>query len=309
MIDKSRQGEMENSRERNDCVTEELFHQLRQFRRTHPYKYLNIAGVEWRYIRSGEGEEAILLLPGAPGICETSFQQILWLERTYCLLSVIYPSAVTTIAQMICGLQAILATENVDLVHVIGTSYGGAIAQHLLLHMPQKIGKLVLVCTGVPNRRTARKYRLYRNVLALFPTKWIHTLLLWRKSGFLDGLTVLRPFWSAYYEQMIPSLTKEDYLARIQVWIDFHLSSILLQEMPIQSYKRILIIEAENDIVFPLKEQQLLKVQYPQAHIYMFRQATHMLAVSNVERFLELITRFLQEKSIQQSFERNVNLS
>src|SRR5437588_5726348 len=175
MIDGSRQEMQENSRERNDLATEELFGQLRQFRRTHAYKYVDIAGVGWRYIRSGKGEETILLLPGAPGNCETSFQQIHMLERSYGILSVIYPSSATTMVQMISGLQGILAAENIDQVHVIGISYGGAIAQCLLREMPERVRRLVFICTGIPNKKTARKYKIYRSVLSLLPLKWIHT--------------------------------------------------------------------------------------------------------------------------------------
>lgn len=297
MIDGSRQEMQENSRERNDLVTEELFGQLRQFRRTHAYKDVDIAGVGWRYVRSGRGEETILLLPGAPGICETSFQQILMLERSYCILSVIYPSSATTMVQVTSGLQGILTAENIGQVHVIGISYGGAIAQCLLRQMPERIGKLVFTCTGIPNKKTARKYKIYRNVLSLLPSKWIHTLLLCGKPRFLSGLTVQRSFWSAYYDQMIPSLSKEDYLTRMQVWIDFHQNCTLFYEKIFQQYGKILIIEAENDTVFPIEEQKLLEARYPRAQIYKFLQATHMAAISKTDEYLDVITRFFHTRA------------
>jgi hypothetical protein len=51
--------------------------QLRKFRATHSSKQRYVAGVDWEYILSGCGEEALLLLPGAHGLGEVAFQLIL----------------------------------------------------------------------------------------------------------------------------------------------------------------------------------------------------------------------------------------
>src|SRR5581483_9755953 len=265
------------------------------FRRTHEYRYLRVAGSGWRYLRSGQGKEVVLLLPGAPGICETSFQQILELERTCSVLSVIYPSSATTIARVTAGLQAILAAERINRVHILGTSYGGAIAQCLLVQFPQKIDKLVFICTGTPKRRTALKYQIYYCLLSLLPANWIHRFLLWRKPSLLAGLTIQRPFWNAYYDQVIPSLTKEDYQTRLRVWIDYHQNRSFSQKNVTRSPGQVLIIEAGKDSVFSLKEQQSLKALYPQARVYQSSQATHMAAISQIDDYFTTVLRFLHE--------------
>jgi len=282
---------------RQDQVTQELVEQLRQFRLTHEYRQLNVEGVNWTYLCCGQGTETILLLPGAPGLCETAFQQILCLECSYRLLSVVYPPAITSIAGVVNGLQALLVSEKIDRVHVIGLSYGGAIAQYLLAQMPAIIDKLIFVCTGSPDRRTAERYRLLHFLLALLPSSWIHTLLLWAKASFLTGLTAQRPFWSTYYDYLIPFLTKADYLARIRVWIDFHCNADLLPIPQARAERKILIVEAELDRVFPLKKRHTLETHYPHAQVYLFPRATHMVAISDLEPFLALITRFLQQTS------------
>lgn len=276
-------------------VSEQLRAQLYHFRKTHEYRYLDVAGVRWRYLRSGQGEEAVLLLPGAPGICETSFQQILALERAGCVLAVVYPAAATTMAQITEGLQAILAAECINRVHVLGTSYGGAVSQCLALLIPQKIGKLVFICSGTPQKSLVLKYCLCYYLLALLPAHWIHLLLLWRKPSFLSGLRTESAFWSAYYDQMIPSLSKQDYLARLRVWIDFHQHGPVSQQPGVSALQQVLIIAASNDTVFSNKQQQSLHTLYPCALVYRCPQATHMAAISNIDEYFATVLRFLDD--------------
>jgi aminoacrylate hydrolase len=276
-------------------VSRRLREQLQHFRRTHEYRYLDVAGIRWRYLRTGQGEETILLLPGAPGICETSFQQILALERTCCVLAVVYPSAATTMARITEGLQAILAAERINRVHVLGTSYGGAISQCLFLLIPQKIGRLVFICSGTPQKSVLLKYWLCYCLLALLPAHWIHLLLLWRKPSFLSGLRTERAFWSAYYDQMIPSLSKQDYLARLRVWIDFHQHAPASLPAGATSPEQVLIIAASNDTVFSCAQQQSLQTLYPRARVYRCPQATHMAAISNIDEYFATVLRFFYE--------------
>jgi len=282
-------------------VSDRLRAQLQHFRKTHEYRYMDVSGVRWRYLRSGQGEEAVLLLPGAPGICETSFQQILTLERTSCVLAVIYPSTATTMARITEGLQAILAAECINRVHVLCTSYGGAISQCLTLLIPQKIGKLVFICSGTPQKSLVLKYCLCYCLLALLPTHWIHLLLLWRKPSFLSGLRTESAFWSAYYDQMIPSLSKQDYLARLRVWIDFHQHGPASQQLGASAPEQVLIIAASNDTVFSSKQLQSLHTLYPQARVYRCPQATHMAAISNIDDYFATVLQFLHDDPDQTS--------
>ena len=51
--------------------------QLQQFRASHPYKHLPVDGVEWEYVASGQGDEALLILGGGLATGESSFRSIL----------------------------------------------------------------------------------------------------------------------------------------------------------------------------------------------------------------------------------------
>src|SRR5260221_9109754 len=43
----------------------DLRQRLEAFRRTHPYREVQVAGRCWRYVIGGQGERALLLLPGS----------------------------------------------------------------------------------------------------------------------------------------------------------------------------------------------------------------------------------------------------
>ena len=296
MVVFSRSDGKHNQHAQHQQITEELFEQLRHFQRNHTYKHLEVNDVAWRYLRNGQGKETILLLPGAPGHCETSFQQIMWLEQSYSVLSVVYPSSARTLVQIVDGLQMILAAEKITRINLLGISYGGAIAQGLCARMPDLIDKIVFVCTGLPNKRTACRYRFIHLILSLLTQEWIHTLLRCGKPRFLEGLSTLRPFWSTYYNFLILSLTKEDILARVLVWIDFHQSGPLYIPRKGQFQNDLLLIEAENDRVFLRREQRRLNAYYAHAQVYTVPQASHMVAASQIEGYIEILKRFLEDK-------------
>jgi hypothetical protein len=45
-------------------IAAEWWEELREFRTTHRPKRVSVDGVGWEYIASGDGEEALLILPG-----------------------------------------------------------------------------------------------------------------------------------------------------------------------------------------------------------------------------------------------------
>ena len=68
-------------------MCETLEQQFRAFRATHAACHREIAGVAWRCFSCGQGDEALLLLPGAPGLGETSFQSIARWESRYRIIA------------------------------------------------------------------------------------------------------------------------------------------------------------------------------------------------------------------------------
>ena len=54
-------------------IAAEWWEELREFRTTHRPKRVSVDGVGWEYIASGDGEEALLILPGGAMVGEAVF--------------------------------------------------------------------------------------------------------------------------------------------------------------------------------------------------------------------------------------------
>jgi pimeloyl-ACP methyl ester carboxylesterase len=105
-------------------IAAERWEELREFRATHPLKRATVAGVGWDYIASGEGDEALLLLPGGAMVGESHFTRIAAFENGYRVIAPSYAS-VSTAAELLDGLAGVLDAEGVLKAHVLGPSYGG----------------------------------------------------------------------------------------------------------------------------------------------------------------------------------------
>ena len=72
-------------------IAAERWEELREFRATHPPKHITVAGVGGDYIACGEGEEALLHLPGGVMVGEAGFTRIPAFEDRYRVIAPDYP--------------------------------------------------------------------------------------------------------------------------------------------------------------------------------------------------------------------------
>lgn len=114
-------------------VSDEQVARLLHFRAAHPYRRATINGANahkrhpWEYIDAGRGNVVILLLPGALGLAEASWQTIAHLAARpgIRVISPSYAPTVTTMAEMVNGIAGILDHEGVGQARVMGGSAGG----------------------------------------------------------------------------------------------------------------------------------------------------------------------------------------
>lgn len=279
-------------------VASYLQEQLHYFRTTHTHQYHTIAGIEWKYLIGGQNnEEALLLLPGAPGLGEIAFQHILRFERIYCVISPSYPSGITTVASLVDGIATILEHEHIDVVSVLGGSYSGMIAQCLVRRHPHKVRKLILDHTSPPSRQRVRIHKVYHRIFALLPLAGIQALFRCGNHFFASSQDAQQRFWSQYFDEcVIATLTKEDYLSRIRVCIDFY-QNYTFKPNDLYSWPGdLLIIEADNDPYVPPKERLLLKLLYPSAQVHTFAKTGHSAWATEFETFFCVIADFLEGK-------------
>jgi len=280
-----------------ELEVEDLSGQLEHFRATHTFKHYNVNGRTWHYLLGGQrNKDALLLLPGVPGLGEMAFQHIMKFEHSYYVISPNYPAGLTTVDQVIDDIVAILDHEEIDAAHIVGGSYSGMITQCFLRCYPQRVRKIVLDHTSPPSKKMTRMYILYYLILLLFPLFCIRALLRLGNYFFSGRETPQQAFWHSYFERdIIGGLTKEDYLSRARVCIDFSRNySFTSGDVHFQP-GTLLIIESDNDSFVPEEERARLKALYPSARIYTFYGTGHVAWRNQSDTFFSVIASFLQE--------------
>ncbi len=280
---------------------DELSKQLYAFRATHTAKHCYVKdaegadGIDWEYFSSGYGNETLLLLPGVHGRGEMAFQHILRFEQGYRVISPSYPGSVTTIAQIIAGLASILQAERIKTVYVVGGSYSGMIAQCLVRRSPEQVKLVVLDHTSPPSVYQARLYTLYHTLLTVLPISWLRHLLTFGNQRATQEITTGQDFWRNYFENLLASMTRADYLNRIQVCIDFYRNYTFSPD-DLRSWRgKMLIIEADDDAYVSTRQRAALRALYPKARVYTFHSTGHAAWANQFETFFSVIAQFLQE--------------
>jgi pimeloyl-ACP methyl ester carboxylesterase len=272
---------------------------LIDFRRTHPVRHLAIDDTDWEYIACGQGEQALLLLPGALSIGESVFPIISAFENEHRIIAPSY--ALTLKMTGLCdGIARILQVEGLSRIHVLGGSYGGLVAQYFVRRHPDKVRSLVLSHTFVLTRKYAKPLWITGKLFSSLPRGVFVPLLKLRLNKVL--LSTLRKaghpeheFWRAYLNEAIASdLLKEVFI---------HQNNCLLECMQQPQFSsddlkewqgKILIIESDDDVI-SAHDRELLRNTYPQAEVYTFHGAGHASSIMKREEVVSIIRIFLQK--------------
>lgn len=262
-----------------------LERQLAEFRAGHAPRHVSRGGLEWTYYAGGSGDQTILRLTGALGVAEFAFQQARLLEPRVRVLTPDYP-AVGSLPEMVDGLVAILDAEGVQHAHVSGGSFGGLLAQVLVRKAPERVASLILSHTGAPD---GRRRRAALALVSAMPIGVLRRLLKARLGRTLDAAD---PFWQRYFARAISEMAKADIVSRIRLQAEFgeaRWSPDDLARWP----GRVLLIEGDDDPLFPAAARERVRALYPTAQVYRFRGTGHAAAVLRPEEYCEVVTKFV----------------
>ena len=76
-------------------VPPEQVARLKEFRRTHPPKQHVVGETTWEFVACGQGNQTLLLLPGALSVGESMFPLITAFEDQYQVIAPSYPLSLT----------------------------------------------------------------------------------------------------------------------------------------------------------------------------------------------------------------------
>src|SRR6266850_4488986 len=279
-------------------VPREQVARLKEFRRTHPYRELIVGDTKWEYISCGQGKQTLLLLPGALSVGESTFPLITAFESEYRIIAPSY--ALTLTMTGLCrGLAHILKTEDLNLAHVLGGSYGGLVAQHFVRQYPAKARSLILSHTFVLSSKYAKPLWLAGKLFPAFPQSLFVPILKLRLNKML--LSTLRSanhpeaeFWSAYLNEAIASdLLKEVFIHQNKCLLDLTHQPQFTPDDLNGWHGKVLIIDSDDDPVIPARDRGLLRSMYPKAQVHTFRDAGHASAILKREEFFSIVRSFL----------------
>jgi pimeloyl-ACP methyl ester carboxylesterase len=279
-------------------VPAEYVARLKEFRLTHPYKQLIVGETKWEYISCGQGEQTLLLLPGALSVGESTFPLITTLENEYRIIAPSYALALT-MTGLSHGLAHIMENEGLNQAHVFGGSYGGLVAKYFVPKYPAKARSLILSHTFVLTPRLAKPIWLAGKIFPAFPKRLFVPILKLRLDKML--LSTLRAanhpeaeFWSAYLDEAIASdLLKEVFIHQNMCLLELARQPQFTPDNLRGWPGKVLIIESDDDPAIMAHDRALLRNTYPNAQVHTFRDAGHASSILKREEVVSIVRSFL----------------
>jgi len=269
-------------------VPEEVSSSLQAFRRRHARRQLSVDDIVWSYIRVGEAEKTIVFLHGMGGGYDIWWQQIEALQNRYRIIAPTYP-AVPRLELLRQGILAILAQEQVDSFHVVGSSLGGYLAQYLVGRDFKRIEKAVFANTFPPNDIIAEKSKTTAKLLPLLPEWMVMRNLRKTTANAIYPASGHNELVAAYMlEQSYGMMRKTQFVARFFCVLDrFDAPDLAACDVTA------LIIEADNDPLVPEPLRQMLKSTYPSAKLEVLQAAGHFPYLNQPARYTKILEDFL----------------
>jgi pimeloyl-ACP methyl ester carboxylesterase len=218
------------------------------------------------------------------------------LEPHFRVISPAYPAAHTMDA-LVDGLVAILDAEGVEQVDVLGSSFGGFVAQCFVRRYPERVGSLILANTGAPGASPLPGLPLLVRLFALLPEGVMRRATGWNWRRWFVGPPEEQRFWYSLLDELLSSrLTKADLVSAIEEMLDFT-RNYHFEPGDLDGWLgRVLVIESEHDQAFSPKARAALRALYPQASVRTFAGSGHAVMVTQPAAYLSAVMEFLDQE-------------
>jgi len=260
--------------------------QLRVFRATHHSRAHVVGAHVWDVIAAGQGEPALVLLPGAGGSAESQFHLIDRFEKRARVLAIGCPATLTRIADAVAGIQKILDDAGVRSCFLLGQSLGGIFAQGYACAFGERVDGLILANTAHYSALHARVVGMVLSSAPHLPRKAVTAVVEARVQRLLQGHPD-RDFWLEYFGR--------DEFERIGSRGIANLGACIADSVRYGGRYAgpTLIIESDNDTAFTAAERQALRETYPQANVRVFHGAGHLSGITRCDEFVAEVSEFM----------------
>ncbi|MCB5291107.1 alpha/beta fold hydrolase [Arthrobacter sp. SO3] len=270
---------------------------LAAFRTSHRYRSLDVDGVRWRYFAGGTGRQTVLLPAGGTRVPDMYLLLIEALERDFRVIAPAYPAG-AGMAGLADGLAAILDAEGVTQADVLGSSFGGFVAQVFARRHPERVRRLVLANTGSPSAAPLPLLPLLIRVLAVLPESAVRSVTGWNwRRWFVHGARDDAAFWSMLLADILGRLRKEDLLSALREMRDF--ARLPAGGTPGARTSAVppgpvLLIESERDEAFSPQARAALRALYPAAEVRLFAGEGHGVMAARTAEYVDTVREFLR---------------
>lgn len=275
------------------AAQDDLMSQLAAVRATHPLQTYTINGHTWRYLDTQSAGDSLLLLPGALGEADTSFEYLLALQDSWRVLSLSYPPTLQTLPGALEGVIGLLNLLGIDRVHVVGGSYSGSVAHYLASMHSGRVASLVLSNTDVPGDAPAWRWQTAATALASLPESWLHAVMQIGIGYFLPARSSQQAFWRTYFAETLPRWSKRALVARLRLMADMQTAANVRQLHHAPYRGPVLIVEAAHDRLVSTRQRTGLKTLYPQAQSAAFISKGHAASLDEATTYIQLYREFL----------------
>ncbi len=195
-----------------------------------------------------------------------------------------------SVEQLASDLAHLLDELQVDVVHVLGYSQGGAVAQQFAHTYPERVDRLVLACTFAYNM-LSRREQLEGMLLP-----WLVRILGVRRMGRLasemGGGQHLSPETAGWLEEIIAANNKANMVAGVEAMKAFDSRQWLHQILC-----PTLVIAGAEDEAVPPAHAKMLAPGIPNAQLHMIDGAGHFLIFTHTNILIETLEAFLTASS------------
>lgn len=267
--------------------------QLREFLAAHPYRQHPAAGVDWQYIVAGQGDDALVLLPGAVGRAETAWQLILALAEKRRVLVPSYPP-VTTMAALTDGIAGLMQHEGIPTAAVMGGSYGGFVAQVFVRRFPAQTRSLILSHTAYPDPARGAQVNGVARWFPILPMSMLRSVYKRSTSGLLPEEHPETVLVNAQYDHIVDvEMSKKDLVGMYRRIADFDTRYAFASSDLASWAGRVLLIFADDDPGTPEAVRAQMELLYAGAQLHLFHGTQHAAPVVKRDEFVAVVEAFL----------------
>jgi 2-hydroxymuconate-semialdehyde hydrolase len=267
---------------------------------------ISAGGIETNYHDQGQGPAVLFIHGSGPGVSAWANWRLTipMLAASYRVIAPdmagfgfsdrpegVEYSKETWVKQAIGLLDAL----KIEKAHLVGNSFGGAIALAMAISHPERVGRLVLMgAVGVPFPITPGLDAVWGYEPSFEAKRKLLDIFAYDRSLVNDELAELR------YRASIRPGFQESFAAMFpaprQRWVD----AMASREADIRALKHeTLIIHGRDDKVIPLANSLTLLDWIERSQLHVFGRSGHWVQIEHAARFAKLIDGFFAEAAVR----------